>query len=567
MARSSYQPMSSWRLNLVKVAFITVVIILIAYLVDMQLHEADFLQKQAKSRHQRNIDIVAHRGMILDRHGEPLAISSPVHSVWVNPQHFEPSREQLKKLGQVLNITAGQLQGKLKNTATKHFVYIQRGVSPDIASAVKALKIPGLALQREYKRYYPAGEVTAHILGFTNIDDKGQEGVELSHNAQLEGTNGKKRMYRNGIGQFVEGGTLLKKEKDGENIQLSIDLRLQYLTYQALKQAVNHHKAASGSAVIVDVNTGEVLAMANQPTFNPNNRRALHAADYRNRAVTDLFEPGSTIKPFIIASALKSKKFTTASIIDTSPGIFKVGTHTIKDFRDYGQIDLTTLIQKSSNIGATKVALAMEPDQLWQDIQRFGFGLATGAYFPGEVLGYMPEPESWQVLDRATMAYGYGLASTTLQLARAYTILANGGKAYPLRFLKATQAPSGEQIYSKQVTKKVMAMMEAVTQAGGTSTRAAVDNYRVAGKSGTAKKMAANGRDYAENNYQSVFAGMIPASDPKLAMVIMIDDPQGEEYYGGLVAAPVFSKVMTSAMRILNITPDNVEPMRNGASR
>ena len=400
------------------------------------------------------------------------------------------------------------------------------------------------------------GEVASHLVGFTNIDDVGQEGLELMHNDVLTGVPGLKRMVRDSRGNYVEGGEQLKPTKDGQNIQLSIDLRLQYLTYQSLKEAVNHHQAKSGSAVILDIQTGEVLAMVNQPSFNPNNRHGLKSSDYRNRAVTDLFEPGSTVKPFTMSSALQSGKFQPSSVINTHPGTFRVGGHTIKDFRDYGEIDMATLIKKSSNVGASKIALAMKPGQLWQDFAAFGMAEATGGYFPGEAMGSLPDPQQWRELDRATLSYGYGLASSALQLARGYMVLANGGILQPISFMKRTEKPIGRRVYSTDVMKQVVSMMEGVVSEGGTATRAAVENYRVAGKSGTVKK--ANRGGYTDKQYLSLFAGIIPASKPRLAMVVMINDPAGEDYYGGLVAGPIFSKVMTGAMRLLNIAPDDL---------
>jgi cell division protein FtsI (penicillin-binding protein 3) len=364
-------------------------------------------------------------------------------------------------------------------------------------------------------------------------------------------------MVRDSKGNYVEGGEQIKANKDGQNIQLSIDLRLQYLTYQALKATVNKHRASSGSAVILDVHTGEVLAMVNQPSYNPNNRRGLRAKDLRNRAITDVFEPGSTVKPFTVAAGLKANVIDNNTIIDTRPGNMKVSGHTIKDFRNYGQVDLATLMQKSSNVGASKIALEMKPETLWQSFAAFGMAEATGAYFPGEVMGRMPDPQSWRKLDRATLAYGYGLATTALQLARAYTVLGNGGIINPVSFVKLEEAPIGRRVYSTDVMQQVRAMMEKVVQVGGTAQKAAVANYTVAGKTGTIKK-AAKGGGYTEDEYLSSFAGLIPARDPRLAMVVVIDEPKGEEYYGGLVAAPVFSQVMSGAMRLLNIAPDDL---------
>ncbi len=545
-----------WRLNLLRLVLITLVLGLSWRLADIQVFNPDFLRHQGDARHLRKVPVAAHRGMILDRHGEALAVSTPVHSVWLNPQEFNADKTQLANLAKMLGLNTKAINNKVEQNAHREFVYLKRRVTPELATKVDGLDIAGVALQREYKRYYPMGEVTSHLVGFTNIDDMGQEGLELMHNDVLTGVSGLKRMVRDSRGNYVEGGEQLKPTKDGQNIQLSIDLRLQYLTYQSLKEAVAEHDAKSGSAVVLDIHTGEVLAMVNQPSFNPNNRHGLKSSDYRNRAVTDVFEPGSTVKPFTMSSALQSGKFKPSSVINTHPGTFRVGGHTIKDFRDYGEIDMATLIKKSSNVGASKIALAMKPGQLWQDFAAFGMAEATGGYFPGEAMGRLPDPEQWRELDRATLSYGYGLASTALQLARGYMVLANGGILQPISFIKRSDEPMGRRVYSSDVMKQVVSMMEEVVSEGGTATRAAVENYRVAGKSGTVKK--ANKGGYTDKQYLSLFAGIIPASKPRLAMVVMINDPAGEDYYGGLVAGPIFSKVMTGAMRLLNIAPDDL---------
>jgi cell division protein FtsI (penicillin-binding protein 3) len=545
-----------WRLNLVRLVFISVVVGLGWRLADIQVLNPDFLRDQGDARHIRKVLVEAHRGMILDRHGEPLAISTPVHSVWLNPQEVNATPTQIANLAKELQLSANTIQKKIKQNQNREFIYLKRRVTPELADKIKQLNIRGVALQREYKRYYPTGEVTSHLVGFTNIDDSGQEGLELTHDAVLKGVPGLKRMIRDSRGNYIGGGEQLKATKNGKNISLSIDLRLQYLTYQALKATVNKYKARSGSAVILDIETGEVLAMVNQPSFNPNNRRGLRSSDFRNRAVTDLFEPGSTVKPFTVASALKSGKFTPSTIIDTRPGTFRVSGHTIKDFRNYGQIDVSTLIQKSSNVGASKMALSIEPDQLWQGFASFGMAAPTGAYFPGEAIGHLPSPQTWRKLDRAVLAYGYGVSTSALQLARGYMVLANGGILRPVSFIKTEEVPAGRRVFSRKVMKQVLTMMERVVQLGGTARKAAVKNYTVAGKTGTIKQATSGG--YAEDHYVSTFSGIIPASQPRLAMVVVIDDPQGKEYYGGLVAAPVFSEVMTGAMRLLNISPDNL---------
>lgn len=558
--RNEINHIGSWRLNLVRLVFIGLVLGLGWRLFDIQVLNSDFLRDQGDARHIRQVPVVAHRGMILDRHGEPLAISTPVHSAWLNPQQVASDNVQLNVLAKLLNIKHRLIINKISTNKNKEFVYLKRRLTPELAAKIKQLNITGVSLQREYRRYYPMGEVTSHLLGFTNIDDNGQEGLELIHNEVLTGVSGLKRMVRDSQGTYVGGGEQIKASKAGENISLSIDLRLQYLSYQSLKATVKKYNARSGSAVILDVKTGEILAMVNQPTFNPNNRRGLKVGDYRNRAVTDLFEPGSIVKPFTVASGLKSGEFTAKTIIDTRPGIFKVSGHSIKDFRDYGKINIETLIQKSSNVGASKIALALKPEQLWQGFAAFGMGEPTGAYFPGEAMGRLPDPQSWRELDRAVMAYGYGLSASALQIARAYMVLANGGVLQPVSFIKLDEPPAGRRVFSREVMKHVLSMMEKVVQLGGTAQKAAVEHYTVAGKTGTVKQAAKGG--YAEGRYLSLFAGVIPASNPRLAMVVTVDDPQGDKYYGGLIAAPVFSEVMAGAMRLLNVAPDDLPQSR-----
>ncbi|AFJ02044.1 Cell division protein FtsI (Peptidoglycan synthetase) [Methylophaga frappieri] len=555
MSRHSAKATHGWRLNIVRAGFVLVVAGLLWRLVDIQILNNEFLRNQGDARHLRNVPVVAHRGMILDRHGEPLAISTPVHSVWLNPQVTRADSPNLDKVANLLNVSLSGLQEKIANYGKREFVYIKRRITPALAAQVKQLKVPGVALQREYKRYYPTAEVSAHMLGFTNIDDVGQEGLELIYEPTLTGVPGLKRMIRDSRGNYVGGGEQIRAAKAGENLQISMDLRLQYLTYNALKSAVKAHQAVGGTAVIVDVKTGEVLAMANQPAFNPNNRTGLRSSDFRNRAVTDLFEPGSTVKPFTVLSGLKSGLFDEQTIINTHPGVFRVSGHSIRDFRDYGEIDLARLIQVSSNIASSKIALELDPNDLWQDFAAFGLGSPTGGYFPGEAEGHLPDPRDWRKLDRATLAYGYGLATNALQLARAYAVIGNGGVLRDITFLKQDKPMPGRRVFASDLIGKVRKMMELTVQPGGTATRAAVVNYRVAGKTGTVKKTSATG-GYTESEYQSVFAGLIPASEPRLAMVVMVDSPGGDEYYGGAVAAPVFAEVMTGAMRLLNIAPD-----------
>ena len=524
--------------------------------VDLQILHKEFLQGQGDARHLRVVSIPAHRGMITDRHGEPLAISTPVDSIWANPQDLLAARDEWKQLAKALGVDRVWLKERLERNAAREFVYLKRHVQPELAEQVMALGIPGVATQREYRRYYPAGEVAGHLLGFTNIDDAGQEGVELSFEQRLHGTPGSMRVVKDRLGRIVETVERISEPVPGRDLALSIDRRIQYLAYRELKAAVQANRAKSGSAVVLDVHTGEVLAMVNQPAFNPNNRESLRGDHYRNRAVTDLFEPGSTVKPFTVAVALESGQYQPATLIDTTPGTLRVGPNTIRDAHDYGLIDVTTLIAKSSNVGAGKLALALPPEQLWRKFAAVGLGAPSGGNLPGEATGTLPDYHRWYPIERVTFSFGYGLSASTLQLARAYATLANGGVLKPVSIVPLAAAPAGERVMGEQVTRQLVAMLEAATGDKGTGGAARVPGYRVAGKTGTVRKSTAGG--YAEDNYLSLFAGLVPASDPRLAMVVMINDPRGDQFYGGAVAAPVFSRVMSGALRLLDIAPDDL---------
>ncbi len=531
-------------------------------MVDLNLNQREFLQHQGDARYLRDITIPADRGVITDRHGEPLAISTPVASVWANPSDLATARDRWSELSTLLGMSAGQLERKLGARMEKEFVYLKRHITPELGEQVMALAIPGVSLQREYRRYYPLGEVTSHVVGFTNIDDVGQEGAELMMESQLRGTPGSKRVIKDRLGRIVENVESIHEPRPGKELALSLDRRIQYLAYRELLGAVQRHKARAGSAVVLDVHTGEVLAMVNQPAYNPNNRKALSAERLRNRAVTDVFEPGSTVKPFTVAAALESGKFTPGSVIDTNPGSLKVASFTIRDHRNYGKIDLPTVIQKSSNVGASHMALTMEPKQLWNQFVSVGFGYDTGSGFPGEAAGLMNAYQDWGTAERATVSYGYGLSVTALQLTRAYAALAADGVLYPTNFVKLAEdgLPEGNRVMSARVAGQVKAMLERVVQKGGTGTRAAISGYRVAGKTGTSRRAARGG--YNEDNYLAVFAGFAPASRPRLAMVVMVDSPDSGDYYGGVVAAPVFSRVMEGALRMMDIAPDDVDSLK-----
>ncbi|MCF6259120.1 MAG: penicillin-binding protein 2 [Gammaproteobacteria bacterium] len=537
---------------------------LVARAVDLQVVRKDFLQGQGDARYSRVVSEPAHRGMITDRLGEPLAISTPVDSVWANPQELILARDSWSQLTKVLGLKRGALERQLAAKRDKEFMYLKRRVAPDLAQKVMALEVPGVALLPEYKRFYPAGEVTAHVVGFTNVDDQGQEGMELVYDARLKSIAGAKRVIKDRIGRVVENVERVSEPQPGEDLVLSIDRRLQYLAYRELKAAVKNNRADAGSVVILDVRTGEVLAMVNQPAYNPNNRAKLKSSHLRNRAVTDVFEPGSTIKPFTVAAALETGRFNSNTVVDVRPGYLKVGRKTIRDFRDYGVIDVSTILQKSSNVGASKLALSITPEHLWQVFASVGLGADSGSGFPGEPSGLLTDFGAWHDIQRATVSYGYGLSVTAMQLARAYAALATDGRPLPVSFLRRSEAQAAElaslyePVLSENSLRKVRRMLERVVEEGGTGTRAAVPGYRIAGKTGTVKKSGAGG--YVEDSYLALFAGLAPASDPRLAMVVMIDEPRGEEYYGGVVAAPVFSRVMAGALRMLDIPPDNVNP-------
>ena len=530
--------------------------------VDLQVLHNDFLLEQGDARSLRVVSIPAHRGMITDRNNEPLAISTPVDSIWADPQAVLEAPQQLTRLAKLLDLNVRGIKDKLRKNADREFVYLKRAVPPALADEVMALNISGVAKQREYRRYYPAGEVTGHVLGFTNVDDVGQEGAELTFEQLLRGTPGSMRVIKDRLGRIVETVERISEPLPGHDLKLSIDRRIQYLAYRELKAAVKENHAASGSAVILDVKTGEVLAMVNQPTYNPNNRESLRSSHYRNRAVTDVFEPGSTVKPFTVAMALESGQYRPDTMINTAPGTLRVGPNTIHDTHDYGLINVSTVIAKSSNVGASKIALSLPADRLWNMFHKVGFGSLSGADFPGETAGTLPDYHRWYPIDHATFSFGYGLSVSTLQLARAYAALAGGGVLKPISFVPVDQAPEGVRVMSTKTARQVITMLDGVVSDEGTGELARVSGYHVAGKTGTVRKSIPGG--YAEDKYVALFAGMIPATRPRLVMVVVINDPRSDKYYGGSVAAPVFSRVMSEAMRLLDIAPDDL-PSLNGA--
>jgi len=533
-------------------------------IVDLHVLRKDFLQDEGNARAVRVVDTVAHRGMILDRNGEPLAISTPVDSVWANPKKLVTVRDRWPELAKAVGMKPRKLERLLASKAKREFVYLGRRIHPDRAARIMSLQIPGVSLQREYRRFYPTGEVSGHLLGFTDIDDIGQEGIELAYQDYLQGKNGSKRVLKDLYGQVIEDIESIRVAEPGKDLYLSIDRRLQYLAYRELKAAVKKHNARSGSAVLLDVQTGEVLAIVNQPSFNPNSRKGLTGDRYRNRAVTDVFEPGSTIKPFTVAAALTTGLFTPDSPIETGPGTMKIGRNMVRDTKNYGSIDVRKVIQKSSNVGASKLALAIPAETFWEVLNKAGFGNPTLSGIPGEAAGILTLASKWRDIERATLSFGYGLSATPLQLAQAYSVFATNGKLQRVTFQRQDSESTREQdvvqVMPATVALQVRNMLELAVRPGGTGTRAQIQGYRVAGKTGTVHKLGQSG--YEEDSYLSVFAGLAPASQPRLIMVVMIDEPRSGEYYGGIVAGPVFANVMAGALRLLNVPPDDLESLR-----
>jgi cell division protein FtsI (penicillin-binding protein 3) len=536
--------------------FLLCLVALVARAVNLQIVDTEFLQDQGEARYLREVVVPTRRGNILDRNGEPLAVSTPVDSVWVNPQLLLQVPEDIAPLARVLGVDADEIERRLTQRSAREFVWLRRRLHPDVAAQVKSLKLHGVFLQKEYRRFYPAGEVTSHVIGFTNIDDVGQEGLELAYNDWLQGKPGLKRIIRDRLGRTVEHVEMVRESEPGHDLSLTIDRRLQYLAYRELKRTVLKHGARSGSVVLLDVKTGEVLAMVNQPSYNPNNA-SMDNEGLRNRAVTDVFEPGSVMKPFVIASALETGRWAPDTPIDTTPGWINISGHTIKDTHNYGPIDITRLITKSSNVGATKVALDLAPEHMWDTYDRFGFGDVTGTGFPGESAGVLRNYRRWRRVEQATLSYGYGLSVTALQLAEAFAALADEGRLRrPSLVMGATNPPAS--ILDPEIARQVAVMLETVTGPEGTGKKARVDNYRVSGKTGTSRKASASG--YA-SRYIASFAGFAPSSDPRVVGIVVVNDPSNGEYYGGSVAGPLFSAVMTGTLRLLNIPPDNFEGM------
>ena len=530
-------------------------------------HGAEFLQTQGDARAIRTETIPGHRGLITDRNGEPLAVSTPVTTLIANPKRVAERADDtdISKLAAALNISKAQLDSRLNRYRNKSFMYLARQLPSTEADRILDLRIPGVFGRQEYKRFYPAGEVTAQLVGFTDINDDGQEGMELAYNAVLSGEPGAKKVVKDLAGRVIKDISLVKPASHGSTLRLSIDLRVQYAAYRALKAAVQKHQAKSGSVVVLDVHTGEVLAMANQPSFNPNDRSNLRPDSIRNRSVTDMMEPGSTVKPFTILAALESGKFKPETIINTSPGYYKVSYKTFVDLRDYGPLTLAGILKKSSQVGTTKVALELNPDSTRELFERMGFGEGLGSGFPGETAGSLPGYRKWDPVTQATFAFGYGLSASPLQLARAYSILANNGLRQEVTMVASDTVAESVRVIDAQLTATVRHMLEAAASDKGTGKRAMIDGYSVGGKTGTLHKVKAGG-GYDQHRYMSAFAGLAPVDNPRLVTVVVIDEPRDGDYFGGLVAAPVFSEVTGNALRLLQVTPDAMSAERDIAS-
>lgn len=546
----------AWRFYLIIFILIISITGLLCRVIDLSILQRTFLCKQGNERALRLTNVPAYRGMILDRNGAPIAVSTVVYSVWINPKEFNPEPKSISALGVILNMNPeaittiiNKYQGK-----NREFVYLKRGIEPNFANEIKKLRLVGIYIQPEYKRYYPEGEITAHVVGMTDIDDQGQEGVELTYNSWLQGQPGKKWVIKDRLGRVISDIKTAKEQKAGNDLVLSIDKRIQYLAYRELLSGVIQNQAISGSVIVLDIKTGEVLAMVNQPSFNPNNRATRTNDNFRNQAVTDTFEPGSTIKAFSVASALDSGRYQPDTVIDTSPGWMQIGRNVVRDEKDNGKLTVARILQISSNMGVTKMVLDLPKEQLWSLLQRVGFGEITGIGFPGEQSGALENTQEWGDFKLATLGFGYGLSVTALQLARAYAVLANDGIKLPVSLLRLNEAPIGKRVMESKVAKEMLVLLENVIKKGATGEWARVPGYRVAGKTGTAKVAGEGGY---QHRYIASFVGIAPLDNPRLVVAVVLHDPQGRNYYGGVVSGPIFSKVMEGALRILNITPDD----------
>ncbi len=529
-------------------------------IVDLHVIDHDFLKAHGDARSVRHIPIPAHRGLITDRNGEPLAVSTPVTTLWTNPKDLMALRDEWPRIAQSLGQEPKAFAQRIEQNANREFMYLVRGLTPEQGQAIMAHKAPGVYGIEEFRRFYPAGEVTAHVVGFTDVDDRGREGVELSFDEWLAGVPGKRQVLKDRRGRLIKDVQVARNAKPGKTLALSIDLRLQYLAHRELRNALVENGAKAGSLVIVDVKTGEVLAMANQPTYNPNNRRNLQPAAMRNRAMIDVFEPGSTVKPISMSAALQSGRWKPEDKVEVYPGSLQIGRYTIKDVsKTAGPIlDLTGILINSSNVGMSKIAFDIGGEAIYDTMRKLGMGQDTGLGFPGERVGNLPNHREWRKAETATLSYGYGLSTTAIQLVHAYATLANNGVAVPLSMTRVDSIPDGAQVIPADVAKTMQGMLQQVVEAPRGVFRAQVPGYHVSGKSGTARKASVGTKGYTQNAYRSLFAGFGPSSNPRIAMVVVIDEPSKAGYFGGLVSAPVFGKVMAGALRLMNIAPDNL---------
>ncbi|MFC5694001.1 peptidoglycan D,D-transpeptidase FtsI family protein [Pseudomonas sp. GCM10022186] len=548
-----------WRFRLV-LGLLAIMVGAISWrIVDLHVIDHDFLKAHGDARSVRHIPIPAHRGLITDRNGEPLAVSTPVTTLWANPKDLMGLRDQWPRIAQALAQDPKAFAQRIEQNANREFLYLVRGLTPEQGQAILANKLPGVYGIEEFRRFYPAGEVTAHVVGFTDVDDRGREGVELSFDEWLAGVPGKRQVLKDRRGRLIKDVQVARNAKPGKTLALSIDLRLQYLAHRELRNALVENGAKAGSLVIMDVKTGEVLAMANQPTYNPNNRRSLQPAAMRNRAMIDVFEPGSTVKPFSMSAALESGRWKPTDVVDVYPGTLQIGRYTIRDVsRSSAALDLTGILIKSSNVGISKIAFDIGAESIYRVMQQVGLGQDTGLGFPGERVGNLPNHRKWPKAETATLAYGYGLSVTAIQLAHAYSVIANNGKSVPLSLTRTDSRVDGVQVIDEQVAKTLQGMLQQVVEAPGGVFRAQVPGYHVSGKSGTARKASVGTKGYTQNAYRSLFAGFAPSTNPRIAMVVVIDEPSKAGYFGGLVSAPVFGKVMAGALRLMNIAPDNL---------
>ena len=533
----------------------------------LHIQQRDFLQDQGDARTIRSLPLPAHRGLISDRNGEPLAVSTPVRSIAVNPRLLLGKDQAIIALAEALELQPGALQARIAANAERGFLYIKRHLPPPLAARVSALGIDGVSTVSEYRRFYPQGEVTAHLVGLSNIDEVGQEGMELAYDHWLRGVPGRRRVMIDGRGRLIEELGVLQPSQPGNNLELSIDLRIQNIAYRELKAEYLSRRAGSGSIVVLDVHSGEVLALANQPSYNPHRRADIKDFGVlRNRAITDVFEPGSTLKPFTIAAALESGLYGPDSVIETGPGRMLIGGHEVRDLRAHGSLSLAEVVTRSSNVGSSMIALRIGPQAIRDLLERAGLGRNAGSGFPGERSGVLPGPHRWSGIETATLSFGYGVSTTALQLAQAYGVLADRGRRKPLSLLRLapSDVPEGEAVLAPAVAVEVMGMLEMAAEPGrgGSAAAAGVPMYRVAGKTGTAHIVGEGG--YADDRYNSLFVGIVPARRPRIVVVVIINEPRGGEHFGGEVAAPVFARVARGAMRVLNVPPDTRHSRESG---